>query len=182
MPSEAIAHDRTMAERLASFAAHARYESLSSGARQALKTHVLDALACAIGALDAEPIRIVRSQVDDFGGTALATCIGNGRTAPDRAAFFNGALVRYLDYNDAYLASGETCHPSDNLAPVLAAAEYADCRGRDLLTALGVAYEVQCRLSDVAPVRHRGCDHTTQGAYAVAAGVARALGLAAREA
>lgn len=69
------------------------------------------------------------------------------------------------------------CHPSDNLGAVLAASEYADTSGRDFLTALAVAYQVQCRLSEVAPVRARGFDHTTQGAYAVAAGVARALGL-----
>jgi phosphosulfolactate synthase (CoM biosynthesis protein A) len=97
--------------------------------------------------------------------------------AADRAALFNGALVRYLDDNDSYLAKGETCHPSDNLAAVLAAAEYADASGRDLLTALAVAYQVQCRLSDEAPVRARGFDHTTQGSYAAAAGVARAHGL-----
>ena len=78
---------------------------------------------------------------------------------------------------DSYLAKGETCHPSDNLAPVLAAAEYADASGEDLLTAVAVAYQVHARLSDVAPVRDRGFDHTTQGAYAVGAGVARALGL-----
>jgi 2-methylcitrate dehydratase len=46
-----------------------------------------------------------------------------------------------------------------------------------LLTALAVAYQVQIRLSEVAPLRSRGFDHTTQDAYAVAAGVARALGL-----
>jgi 2-methylcitrate dehydratase len=46
-----------------------------------------------------------------------------------------------------------------------------------LLTALAVAYQVQCRLSDVAPVRAAGFDHTTQGSYAVAAGVSKALGL-----
>jgi 2-methylcitrate dehydratase len=85
--------------------------------------------------------------------------------------------VRYLDYNDGYLAKGETCHPSDNLSAVLAAAEYAKGTGRDLLTALAVAYQVQCRLSDEAPVRAKGFDHTTQGAYAAAAGVSRALGL-----
>ncbi len=45
------------------------------------------------------------------------------------------------------------------------------------LAALAVAYQVQCRLSDVAPVRDKGFDHTTQGSYAVAAGVSRALGL-----
>ena len=44
---------------------------------------------------------------------------------PDRAALYNGFLVRYLDFNDSYLAPGETCHPSDNLAPILAAAESA---------------------------------------------------------
>jgi 2-methylcitrate dehydratase len=60
---------------------------------------------------------------------------------------------------------------------VLAAAEYADRSGKELLAALAVAYQVQCRLSDVAPVRDRGFDHTTQGAYAVAAGVSKALGL-----
>ena len=73
------------------------------------------------------------------------------RLAPDffhsrRAAFYNGALVRYLDFNDGLLAPGETCHPSDNVGSVLAAAEYAGRSGRDLLTALAVAYQVQGRL------------------------------------
>jgi 2-methylcitrate dehydratase len=106
--------------------------------------------------------------------------IGGGRSAPDRAAFFNSALVRYLDFNDSYLAKGETCHPSDNLGAVLAACEYAGRSGQDFLAALAVSYQVQCRLSDVAPVRAKGFDHTTQGSYAVAAGVARGLGLDAQ--
>jgi 2-methylcitrate dehydratase len=89
----------------------------------------------------------------------------------------NGALVRHLDFMDSYLAPGETCHPSDNLAPVLAAAEYARADGKTLMTALAVAYQVQARLSDEAPLRDRGFDHTTQGAFSVAAGVAKALGL-----
>ncbi|MGE5264226.1 MAG: MmgE/PrpD family protein, partial [Acidobacteriota bacterium] len=84
---------------------------------------------------------------------------------------------RYLDFNDGYLARGETCHPSDNLGAVLAAGQYARKSGRDLMAALATAYQVQCRLSAVAPVRAKGFDHTTQGAYAVAAGVSRALGL-----
>jgi 2-methylcitrate dehydratase len=138
---------------------------------------VLDALGCAFGALDGDPPRMIAEQVREFGGAPLATLVGAGRSAPDRAALYNGALVRYLDFNDSFLAPGETCHPSDNLAPVLAAAEYARADGRTLMTALAVAYQVQTRLSEVAPVRARGFDHTTQGAYAVAAGVARALGL-----
>jgi 2-methylcitrate dehydratase len=167
----------THAEQLADFVVRASYEELSDATRQQLKIRVLDAVGCAIGALGGEPVRLIRAQVDDFGGSPRCALIGGGRTAPDRAAFYNGALVRYLDFNDSYLAKGETCHPSDNVAPLLAGAEYADRSGRDFLTALAVAYQVQCRLSDVAPVRAKGFDHTTQGSYAVAAGVSRALGL-----
>ena len=58
----------------------------------------------------------------EFGGAPLVTLIGAGKGAPDRAALYNGALVRHLDFNDSFLAPGETCHPSDNIAPVLAIA------------------------------------------------------------
>jgi 2-methylcitrate dehydratase len=167
----------THAEQLAAFIVRASYEEVSTEARQQMKIRILDALGCAIGALGEEPIRYFRAQVEDFGGTGWSTLIGGGQTAPDRAALYNGALVRYLDFNDSYLAKGETCHPSDNLGPVLASAEYANRSGKELLTAMAVAYQVQCRLSDVAPVRARGFDHTTQGSYAVAAGVSKALGL-----
>jgi len=122
-------------------------------------------------------MRIIRAHTQDLDGTGPCTLIGGGRSAPDRAAFCNSALVRYLDFNDGYLAPGETCHPSDNLGAALAAAEYANQGGQELLAGLAVAYQVQCRLSDVAPVRARGFDHTTQGAYAAAAGASRAMGL-----
>ncbi len=167
----------TQVEQLAAFVARATYEDLSGEARQQLKIRVLDALGCALGALDGAPMRALRAQIDLFGGNPLATLIGGGKTAPDRAAFYNAALVRYLDFNDSYLARGETCHPSDNLGAVLAASDYAGGTGKEFLTALAVAYQVQCRLSEVAPVRARGFDHTTQGAYAAAAGVAKALRL-----
>jgi 2-methylcitrate dehydratase PrpD len=172
----------TVAGELGRFAASARLEMLSSAAREALKLRLLDSLGCAIAAQQGQPVRLVRRYVDECRGEPTASLIGGGRTAPDRAALYNGALVRYLDFNDSYLAKGETCHPSDNVAPVLAAAQYAAASGRDFLAALAVAYQVQCRLSDVAPVRAKGFDHTTQGAYAVAAGVSRALGLDAERA
>src|SRR5574341_2632694 len=111
---------------------------------------------------------MIREDVEELGGNPLCAMIGGGRSAPDRAAFYNGALVRYLDFNESYLAKGETCHPSDNIGAILAASEYALASGRQFLTALAVAYQVQCRLSDLAPVRARGFDHTTQGAFAVA--------------
>ena len=172
-----ITRPRTGVERLAAFVTAARFEDISEAAREQLELRVLDSLGCAIGALDAEVPALVRAQIDEFGGAPLCALIGGGRSAPDRAALYNGALVRYLDFNDSHLAPGETCHPSDNLTPVLAACDYARVDGRTLLTALAVSYQVQCRLSEVAPVRAKGFDHTTQGAYAVAAGVARALGL-----
>ncbi len=167
----------TQVEQLAAFVLRTRYEDLSEEAHHQLKIRILDALGCAFGALEGPPIKMLRDQIAEFGGKPLVTLIGGGKTAPDRAAFYNSALVRYLDYNDSYIAKKETCHPSDNLGAILAASEYAQRNGRDFLTALALAYQVQCRLSDVAPVRAKGFDHTTQGAYAVAAGVARALGL-----
>ena len=167
----------TEVEHLARFVATRSWDDLSQAARRELKIRVLDALGCALGALDAPPVRAVRAVVDDFGGAPLCTLIGGGASAPDRAALYNGALVRYLDFNDSYFASAETCHPSDNLAPVVAAAEYVGASGSELLTALAIAYQVQCRLSEEAPVRARGFDHTTQGAYAAAAGAAKALRL-----
>ncbi len=166
-------------ERLAAFVEGVRWEDVSPAAREALKVRVLDSLGCAFGALGGEPVRMIRKDVDELGGNPLCTLIGGGKTAPDRAAFYNGALVRYLDFNDSYLAKGETCHPSDNMGAVLAASEYALASGRQFLTALAVAYQVQCALSDAAPVRARGFDHTAQGAFAAAAGVAKALELPA---
>lgn len=167
-------------ERLAAFVEGARWEDVSPAAREALKIRVLDSLGCAFGALGGEPVRMIRKDIEEFGGNPICTLIGGGKTAPDRAAFHNGALIRYLDFNDSYLAKGETCHPSDNIGAVLAASEYALASGRQFLTALAVAYQVQCALSDAAPVRARGFDHTTQGAFAAAAGVAKALELPAR--
>jgi len=170
-----------LAERLALFAHEASWRDLSHAARTALKIRVLDSLGCAYGALRGEPVRRLRKHIGAFGGSPVCTLIGGGRTAPDRAALYNGALIRYLDYNDSYLAKGETCHPSDSLGAVLAAAEYAGVSGKELMTALAVAYQVQCRLSDAAPLRARGFDHVTQGAIAAAAATARALLLDVRQ-
>jgi 2-methylcitrate dehydratase len=169
----------TEVEQLARFVAERRFSDISAQACQDLKIRVLDTIGVAIGALDAPPIVAISRLIDQLGGRPLSTMVGAGRTAPDRAAFFNGALTRYLDFMDSYLAASETCHPSDNLAAVLAAAEMSRASGADFLTALAVAYQVHTRLSDVAPVRDRGFDHTVQGAYAAAAGVAKALALPA---
>src|SRR5699024_2710798 len=172
-----MSNERTMVEQLAGWAYNADWNKLSDEAKEALKGRVLDSIGVAIGALAGEPVQNIRRMTEDLGGEPLVTLIGGGRTSPDYAAFYNGAAVRYLDFNDSYLAKEETGHPSDNIAPVLAAAEYADTDGKDFLLALAIAYQIQCRLSDVAPVRKYGFDHTVQGAYGAAAGAARVMGL-----
>lgn len=171
----------TDGQKLARFTVQASFDSVSSAARLQLKIRVLDALGCAIGALEGNPVTLIRKHIEDFGGRPLVTLIGGGKSSPDRAAFYNSALIRYLDFNDSYLAQGETCHPSDNIGAILAACEYAGRNGREFLTALAVAYQVLCRLCDVAPVRAKGFDHTTLGSFAVAAGVSRALRLSLTE-
>ena len=146
----------TCAEELAKFVVASSFDDLPGQAVDQLKIRVLDALGCAIGALSGQPVKSVRKLESEFGGLPFCTLIGGGKSSPDRAAFYNGALVRYLDFNDSFLAKGETCHPSDNIASVLAASEYADASGKEFLVSLALAYQVQCRLSEVAPVRDRG--------------------------
>ncbi|HXE12584.1 MAG TPA: MmgE/PrpD family protein [Bryobacteraceae bacterium] len=168
-------------ENLAAFVCRSGYEDLSEAAREQLKIRVLDSLGCAVGAMEGEPVQILRRHIGEFESQGPCTLIGGVYAAADSAAFYDGTLVRYLDFNDAYLAKDETCHPSDNLAAILAGAEYADRTGRDLMAALAIAYQVQCRLSDIAPVRDKGFDHTTQGAYSVAAGLSKILELDERQ-
>ncbi|MEM7733469.1 MAG: MmgE/PrpD family protein [Pseudomonadota bacterium] len=171
----------TIVRQLGRFVSEADHKTMSHDAREELKKRILDTIGVAIGALDGEPIKMIREHNEDFGGKDLCTFIGGGKGAPDRVGFYNGALSRYLDFMDSYLAKGETCHQSDNFGAVLAAAEYRDASGDEFLTAMAAAYQVQGRLCDEAPVRHKGFDHTVQGAYASAAGVARALGLDAEK-
>src|SRR5699024_2531830 len=103
----------TEVQQLADFVVSRKYEDLSTDAIDALKKRLLDSLGCAIGAQNGIPVKIIKNQIDEFGGSAITSLIGGGKTAPDRAALYNSFLVRYLDYNDSYLAKNETCHPSD---------------------------------------------------------------------
>ncbi|MGO1184078.1 MAG: MmgE/PrpD family protein [Micrococcaceae bacterium] len=166
---------------LAAFVTKADSATMSPEAVEQLKIRILDTIGVAIGALDAEPIVAIRELLDDLGGSEQATLIGGGKTSADRVAFFNSALSRYLDFMDAYLAKKETNHPSDNMGAALAAAELVGASGKTFLDAMAVAYQVHTRLSDEAPVRDKGFDHTTQGVYAAAASAAKALGLSTEQ-
>ena len=135
-------------------------------------------MACAISALGAPPIEACRAQAEEFGGrVGRCALIGGGRANIVYAAFYNTALVRYVDYMDSYLVSGGLCHPSDNTGAILAASEHAGLSGKDFLVALAVAYQVESRLTAAVPFMADGFDLTTPLSFSLAAGVSRALGL-----
>ncbi len=89
-----------MVEQLAAFVVGTKYEDLSETALYQEKIRILDALGCAIGALEGDPLKMIHEQITEFGEEGLCTLIGGGHTAPDRAALYNSALVRYLDFNE----------------------------------------------------------------------------------
>ena len=76
----------TRVEQLARFVSRSRWDDISDDAREQLRLRVLDSLGVALGALDGEPVAMVRAQVQEFGGSPLTTLIGGGRSAPDRTA------------------------------------------------------------------------------------------------
>ncbi|WP_447978297.1 MmgE/PrpD family protein [Candidatus Nitrospira bockiana] len=165
----------TIAERLARFTRSVCYDDLPQEVVHEVKRRILDSLACAFGAWDADPCRIARRVAASVSVPEGATIWGTAhKTSPDLAAFANGALVRYLDFNDTYL-SKEPAHPSDNIPAVLAAGELAHKSGQRVIQGLVVAYEVHCRLCDAAGLRPRGWDHVTYGPFSSALGVAKVL-------
>ena len=166
----------TLADRLAAFALSTRFEDLPETVVVEARRRLLDAFACAVGALDEPAPRIARQVAVTMRGEPGAALMGGGRSTPDWAAFANGVHIRYLDCNDTYL-SLEPAHPSDNWAAIMAAGEHAGTDGRGWIAAAAVAYEVQCRLCDAASIRARGWDHTTYGSLSSALASARLLGL-----
>jgi len=104
---------------------------------------------------------------------------------PVAAAFNIGALIRWLDFNDTWLAA-EWGHPSDNLGGILATADYlsrtARAAGRepllmqDVLTAMIKAHEIQGVLALENSFNRVGLDHVLLVRVATTAVVTRMLG------
>src|SRR3984893_8483357 len=141
-------------ERLAAYADGLRYDDLDPETIERVKSHVIDTLGCGIAAFDERPVRICRNLV--LAATGASTVIGTSqRTTPDLAAFTNGAAFRYYDLNDVY-AGRFSGHPSDNIAACLAVAESERASARELITAIVLAYEVNCRLIDAFDITTRG--------------------------
>ncbi len=156
-----------------------RYEELPANVVERAKRVTLDTLGCALGALDAEPVRSARRVVALQGGNRQATIIGvGGKVSCDQAAFLNGMALRYLDYND-YIALGRPHHASINVAPALAVAEMQRASGKDLLLGFVAGYELEVRLRDaVAAKEKEGWDDTSIVAqYASAATAGKLLRL-----
>jgi 2-methylcitrate dehydratase len=105
---------------------------------------------------------------------------------PVRAAFTLGVMIRWLDFNDTWLAA-EWGHPSDNLGGILATADWLSrtrvARGeapltmRDVLTAMIQAHEIQGCLALENSFNRVGLDHVVLVKVATTAVVSRLLGL-----
>jgi 2-methylcitrate dehydratase len=168
-----------LATRMANWSVKLQYEDLPEAVVHEVKRRVLDSLGCAFGAYRAEPCEIARRVAVRLSGDPGSMLLGSKHRAPsDWAAFANGCLVRYLDYNDTYL-SKEPAHPSDNIPAAMAVADAHRGSGRELITAIALAYEVQCRFCDAVSIRARGWDHVTYGAFSTALAAAKLMELSA---
>jgi len=127
------------------------YTIQSQEAYDTARYMLLDSLACAMLAMKFPDC------VKHLGPLVPGAVLPGGATVPGtqweldpaQAAFNIGTLVRWLDFNDTWLAA-EWGHPSDNLGTILAVADYLDRRGdgkaitvRDVLTWAIKAHEIQ---------------------------------------
>jgi 2-methylcitrate dehydratase len=161
---------------LSRYCAELRFAALPAETVHETKRKLIDTLGCALGAFDDEPCRLGRALARRAQGTPPARVLGTlEASTPELAAFANGVMVRAQDYNDSYLA-GSSCHPSDTIPAVLAAAESAHCDGTTLITAIVAAYETACNFADIM-TREQGWDNTFFDTLGSAMGSARAFGL-----
>lgn len=174
--------DSTIAQAIAKFGLGLRFDRLPGPVVHEVKRRVIDSLGCALGAYDSPPAVAAKATAPSLNETAgpCAMIIGGNATTPEHAAFANGVMIRYLDWNDTYL-SLEPAHPSDNISTALACAESAGRTGAELITAIIAAYEVQCRLCDCASLRSHGFDHVGYGSFSATIAAAMLLGLNEKE-
>ncbi len=149
---------------------------------------LIDTLGCGLEALD------YPACVKLIGPVVPGATLPNGAKVPGtphqldpvQAAFNIGAMIRWLDFNDTWLAA-EWGHPSDNLGGILAVADWlsrtAVAQGRppltmrDVLTAMIKAHEVQGVIALENSFNKVGLDHVVLVKVATTAVVAQMLGL-----
>lgn len=170
--------DKTL-KYLTDYAVSLTFDRLPADAIHQVKRRVIDAMGCAMGGYREDVPTMVRKYAMETGASgAGSTVIGTAhRTAPDLAAFANGVMVRYLDFNDSGTSKEVGGHPSGNIPAVLAAAEYAGAGPEDFMTALVLAYEIHGRMADELGLWRRGWDHASYMTLATASGAAKVMGL-----
>ncbi|HEV3179705.1 MAG TPA: bifunctional 2-methylcitrate dehydratase/aconitate hydratase [Steroidobacteraceae bacterium] len=188
------AHDTRSAERpqpdaaLVTIAAYARnFTVQSETAYETARYCLMDTLACGLQALKYPACRkllgpVVPGAVMPGGARVPGTSF---ELEPVQAAFNIGAMIRWLDFNDTWLAA-EWGHPSDNLGGILAVSDYlarlAVMSGRpppvvrDVLTAMIKAHEIQGVLALENSFNRVGLDHVLLVRIASTAVVASLLG------
>ena len=166
-------------ELLASYVNSTGFEDLPLQAVHRGKALLIDTLGCAVGGYNSGPAEIARRiAVSVHLCDNPATILGSRtQSSPDLATFANGVAIRYLDFNDGYIAGGDRGggHPSDNFASLLACADAIHANAKDLIVAAVLAYEVFCRLSDCFSPASRGFDQAVTAAISSAAGVSKLL-------
>lgn len=163
---------------VASYGNSLRFDDSPPDVLHKVKSHLIDALGCAIGAYSCEPAKIARRIAGRVRDCDMpGTIIGSGqKSSLDLATFANGVMIRYLDFNDGFSGEGGG-HPSDNFAPCLTCADAVHASGKELITASVLAYEVFVRLTDHANLHGGAFDQTTLGVAGCVMGVAKILGL-----
>jgi 2-methylcitrate dehydratase len=170
----------------------ARYAITSDEACRTAHYCLLDTLGCGFEALSYPACTKL------LGPIVPGTVVPNGAKVPGtayqldpvQAAFNLGAIIRWLDFNDTWLAA-EWGHPSDNLGGILMTADWlsrnAVAAGRapltmqDVLTAMIKAHEIQGVIALANSFNRVGLDHVVLVKVATAAVVAHMLGLARDE-
>ena len=175
-----------VAQELSEYAAKLSYEALPSDVVHQTKRMVLDTLGCALGGFFSESSRVLREFTAEAGHPPEATVFGSGeKTSALLAALVNGAMVRYLDYNDtAFIIQGDIYrsgyHPSEVIPGILALAESEKLDGRSVLSAINLGYDLSLAwLEGVvgAGIEKQGWNGDTRGAYVMPLVAGHLLGL-----
>src|ERR1700693_4333838 len=179
---EAATDPDEIAALLGDFAANVPGE-LDARTPRAAKPALIDSLAVAMGALTHPAAQAARRHAYRFASSDGCVIWGSAkRAAPELAALTNGVLLRCYDYNDFFVGRRNSGHPSDMVAGVIAAAEWADVGGAKLLSALAPGYEVGGAALDAFSTAPGGWDYTNLVALGATCAIARVLGLDADQA
>lgn len=135
--------------KLAKFVSGIEYDQIPHEVCERAKLLILDMIGVAIRSRhDAESTVSLLRAVRNLGyGSGQCSVIGdNEKYTPPGAAFINGTLAHSLDFDDTHARA--SIHPSAPIVPAaLAAAEIAQARGSDVISAIIAGYEIQIRLS-----------------------------------